>query len=101
MVNDNNRKCTINTIKTLCPTGSSDTITSGSSCVGGIIVGVVSSAFVIVIPVMVMAVVRKKKRAKEDNTIKYNNGMFRIVLYMYIIYKNKLYDKNHLSITLW
>ena len=82
------QSCPINTIETLCPTGSSDTITSGSSWVGGIMVGIVSSTFVIVIPLMVMAMVRKKKRAKEDNIIKHNNRYVQnYALYVYNLQK--------------
>ena len=67
------QSCTVNTIQALCPTGSSDAITNGSSWVGGIMVGVVISGFVVMISSMLVALVRKKRRAKEDNTIKYNN----------------------------
>ena len=63
----------INTIKTLCPTGSSDTITSGGQWVGGIMVGVVSGVLVMAIVWIIVTIVRKERRKKVDNTITYNN----------------------------
>ena len=53
---------------------SSDAITNDSLWVGGIMVGVVISGFVAIISSMLVALVRKKRRAKEDNTIIYNNS---------------------------
>ena len=75
---------TINTIETLCPTG----------WIGGIMVGMMSSAFVILIPVMVMGMVRKKMRAKEDNTIKNNNRYVQnCALYVYNLQKQVIWQK--------
>ena len=64
---------TINIIKTVSPTGSSDTITSGSSWVGGIMVGVVSGVLVMVMAWVIVTIVRKERRKKVDNTTTNNN----------------------------
>ena len=64
--------CTSNTIKTHCPTGSSDTITNSIPWVGGVLVGVVSGVLVMVMVWVIVAIVRKERKKKVDNTITYN-----------------------------
>ena len=64
---------TINTIQTLSPTGSSDTINSGGQWVGGILVGVVSGVLVMAMVWIIVTIVRKERKKKVDNTITYKN----------------------------
>ena len=63
----------INTIKTPCPTGSSDTFINSRSWVGGILVGVVIGILVMVMIWVIVTIVRKKRRKMVDNIITYNN----------------------------
>ena len=85
----------INTIKTLCPAGSSDTFTNGSSWVGGILVGVVIGVLVMVMVWVIVTIVRKKRRKMVDNIITYNNRYVQnYVLYVCNLQEQVICTKN-------